>query len=50
MMVLAGIYNIVTSTEFTVSGYLSAEIRKTIDLDKELVRFYNEDMSGGKWK
>ena len=50
MMVLAGIYNIVTNTDFIVSNYLAEEINKTIDRDIELVRFYNEDMSGGKWK
>lgn len=50
MMVLTGIFNIVTANGFTVSGYLAGEIRKTVELDKELVRFYNEDMSEGKWK
>ena len=30
--------------------YLAEEINKTVDRDIELVRFYNEDMSDGKWK
>ena len=50
MMVLTGLYNIVTNTGFIVSNYLAEEINKTVDRDIELVRFYNEDMSGGKWK
>jgi hypothetical protein len=50
MMVLTGIYNTVTKAGFTVSDYLAREILLTVDRDKELVRFYNEDMSGGKWK
>lgn len=50
MMVLTGIYNIVTPADFTVSNYLAEEIMKTIECDAELVRFYNEDMSHGKWK
>ena len=50
MMVLTGLYNIVTNTGFIVSNYLAEEINKTVDRDIELVRFYNEEMSGGKWK
>ena len=50
MMVLTGLYNIVTDTGFIVSNYLAEEINKTVDRDIELVRFYNEEMSGGKWK
>ncbi len=50
MMVLTGLYNIVTNTDFIVSNYLAEEINKTVEKDIELVRFYNEDMSGGKWK
>ena len=50
MMVLTGLYNIVTKTDFTVANYLAEEINKTVDRDIELVRYYNEDMSGGKWK
>ena len=50
MMVLTGLYNIVTKTDFTISNYLADEINKTVARDIELVRFYNEDMSGGKWK
>ncbi|MCR5328324.1 MAG: glycosyl hydrolase 115 family protein [Saccharofermentans sp.] len=50
MMVLTGLYNIVTNTGFIVSNYFAEEINKTVDRDIELVRFYNEEMSGGKWK
>jgi len=50
MMVLTGLYNNVTPAGFTVSDYLAEEIRKTVSLDQELVRAYNEDMSQGKWK
>lgn len=50
MMVLTGLYNIVTKEGFTASNYLADAVNKTIERDKELVRYYNEDMSGGKWK
>lgn len=50
MMILTGIYNALAGSGFTVSDHLAREIYKTIDLDKELVRAYNDDMSGGKWK
>lgn len=50
MMILTGLYNIVTKTDFIVVNYLADEINRTIERDIELVRFYNEDMSGGKWK
>ena len=50
MMVMTGLFNIVTTADFTVKNYLADEINKTIALDKELVRYYNDDMSGGKWK
>ena len=50
MMILTGLYNIVTNTDFIVSNYIAEEINKTVARDIELVRFYNEEMSGGKWK
>ena len=50
MMILTGLYNIVTKTDFIVVNYLAEEIDKTVARDIELVRYYNEDMSGGKWK
>ena len=50
MMVLTGLYNIVTPNGYAVSNYLAGEISRTIERDMELVRFYNEDMSDGKWK
>ena len=50
MMILTGLYNIVTNTDFIVVNYLAEEINKTVARDIELVRFYNEDMSNGKWK
>lgn len=50
MMILTGLHNIVTKTDFIVVNYLAEEINKTVARDIELVRYYNEDMSGGKWK
>lgn len=50
MMVLTGIYDKVSVTEYTVNNFLAEEINRTVAKDHELVRFYNEDMSDGKWK
>ncbi|MBQ6016542.1 MAG: glycosyl hydrolase 115 family protein [Clostridiales bacterium] len=50
MMILTGLYNIVKPLKYTASNYLADEINQTIERDKELVRYYNEDMLGGKWK
>lgn len=50
MMILEGIYESVASYKVTLANDLVREIKSCIDTDIELVRRYNEEMSGGKWK
>jgi len=49
MMILAGQQRIFHKLGSSYANELSAQVNACIARDKELVRAYNEDMSGGKW-
>ena len=50
MMIYAGFNRLLAGWNAYAAGYVGDMLKKTIEKDKELVRQYNEDMSGGKWK
>ena len=50
MMIYAGLNQLLAGWNAYAAGYIADLLKKTIDRDIELVRQYNEDMSGGKWK
>ena len=50
MMILKGAYDIAASKGLLVANKLKDEIDACAALDKELVRYYNEEMSGGRWR
>lgn len=50
MMIYAGLNKLLAGWNVFAAGYAGDLVRKTIVKDKELVRQYNEDMKGGKWK
>ncbi len=49
MMILAGQQRVFHKLGSSYANELSAQVNACIARDKELVRAYNEDMSGGKW-
>ncbi|MBO4448987.1 MAG: glycosyl hydrolase 115 family protein [Clostridiales bacterium] len=50
MMIYAGFNRLLAGWNVFAAGYIAKRLAETIKKDKELVRQYNEDMSGGKWK
>lgn len=50
MMIYAGLNQLLAGWNAYAAGNIADLLKKTIDRDIELVRQYNEDMSGGKWK
>ena len=50
MMILKGAYDIAYANGNAAANLIKDEIDQCIELDKELVRLYNEEMSGGKWR
>ncbi|MCR4775282.1 MAG: glycosyl hydrolase 115 family protein [Saccharofermentans sp.] len=50
MMIYAGLNRLLAGWNVYAAGYVGELLKKTIEKDKELVRQYNEDMNGGKWK
>ena len=49
MMILKGAYDIAYANDNAAANLIKDEIDNCIASDKELVRLYNEEMSGGKW-
>jgi len=49
MMILTGAYDIAKDVNQAMAERLRIEVEKTVELDHELVRRYNQEMSGGKW-
>ena len=50
MMIYTGLNRLLAGWNVFAAGYVGDLLKKTIEKDHELVRQYNEDMSGGKWK
>lgn len=50
MMIYAGFNRLLAGWNVSFAGHIAKLLEETIERDKELVRQYNEDMSGGKWK
>lgn len=50
MMIYAGFNRLLAGWNASFAGYVAKLLEETIERDRELVRQYNEDMSGGKWK
>ena len=50
MMIYAGFNRLLAGWNSYAAGYVGDLLKKTIEKDKELVRQYNDEMSGGKWK
>lgn len=50
MMIYAGFNRLLAGWNVSAAGHIADMLNKTIEKDKELVRQYNEAMSGGKWK
>lgn len=50
MMILKGAYDIAYANGNAAANLIKDEIDNCIASDKELVRLYNEEMSGGKWR
>ena len=50
MMILKGIGDMLALSNISFANDIGSELVKTIDNDIELVRRYNEDMAGGKWR
>ena len=50
MMIYAGLNQLLADWNAYAANSIADLLQKTIDRDIELVRQYNEDMSGGKWK
>lgn len=50
MMIYAGFNRLLAGWNVSFAGYIAKLLEETIERDRELVRQYNEDMSGGKWK
>ena len=50
MMIYAGFNRLLAGWNSYAAGYVGDLLQKTIEKDQELVRQYNEEMSGGKWK
>lgn len=50
MMIYAGFNRLLAGWNVFAASYIANQLKQAIDKDKELVRQYNEEMSGGKWK
>lgn len=49
MMIYAGFNRLLAGWNVFAAGYIGNKLKETIKKDKELVRQYNEELSGGKW-
>ena len=49
MMIYAGFNRLLAGWNVFAASYIANQLKQTIEKDKELVRQYNEEMSGGKW-
>lgn len=50
MMILAGFHQRLAAWKVSYANEVRAKVLSCIDRDIELIRRYNEEMSGGKWK